>query len=149
MLIQIPLVWLLLAAAPAEQAVLAKMDKSAAAFRSMSGKIRKVTHTAIIDENSVESGIIHLKRQGTRDMRLLVDISEPDPKSYALKERKAEIYYPKIQTVQEYDLGKQSELLDQFLLSASGPRRAIFCRSTRSASRAKRPSSARIPPASS
>ena len=121
MLIQLPLVWLLLAAAPAEQAVLAKMDKSAADFRSMSGKIRKVTHTALVNDDSVESGTIRLmKRQGKGDIRLLVDISEPDPKSYALQGRKAEIYYPKIQTVQEYDLGRQSQLLDQFLLLGFG-----------------------------
>jgi len=120
MLIQLPVVWLLLAAAPAEKAVLAKMDESAAAFRSMSGKIRKVSHTAIIDYDSVESGTIRLKRQRKGDIRLLVDIGEPDPKSYALQGPKAWIYYPKIQTVQEYNLGKQSRLLDQFLLLGFG-----------------------------
>ena len=120
MLIQLPLVWLLLAAAPAEQSVLAKMDESAAAFSSMSGKIRKLTHTAVINDDSVESGTIRLKRQAKGDIRLLVDIGEPDPKSYALQGPKAEIYYPKIQTVQEYDLGKQSQLLDQFLLLGFG-----------------------------
>ncbi len=102
------------------EAVLAKMDESAAAFRSMSGKIRKVTHTAVINDDSAETGVIRLKRQGPRDIRLLVEISEPEPKSYALQGRKAEIYYPKIQTVQEYDLGKQSQLLDQFLLLGFG-----------------------------
>ncbi len=102
------------------EAVLAKMDEAAMEFRSMTGKIRKVTHTAVINDDSVESGRIHLKRQGRRGIRLLVDISEPDPKSYALQARKAEIYYPKIQTVQEYDLGKQGQLLDQFLLLGFG-----------------------------
>lgn len=112
--------WLLLAAAPAEQAVLAKMDEAAAGFRSMSGKIRKVTHTAVINDDSIDVGTICLRRQGSRDVRLLVEIGEPDPKAYALQGRKAEIYYPKIQTVQEYDLGKQSQLLDQFLLLGFG-----------------------------
>lgn len=120
MLIPVPLVWAWLAAAPAEQAVLAKMDESAAEFRSMSGKVRKVTHTAVINDDEVETGTIRLKRQGPRDIRLLVEITGHDPKSYALQGRKAEIYYPKIQTVQEYDLGKQGQLLDQFLLLGFG-----------------------------
>jgi outer membrane lipoprotein-sorting protein len=120
MLIPLSFVCALLAAAPAEQAVLDKMDESAAEFRSMSGKIRKVAHTAVINDDGVESGTIRLKRLGPRDIRLLVEIAEPDPKSYALQGRKAEIYYPKIQTVQEYDLGKQGQLLDQFLLLGFG-----------------------------
>jgi outer membrane lipoprotein-sorting protein len=122
MLIPIPLFALLLAdhAAVSRDAVLARMDEAAMEFRSMTGKIRKVTHTAIINDDSVETGVIHLKRQGRRDIRLLVNIGEPDPKSYALQGRKAEIYYPKIQTVQEYDLGKQGQLLDQFLLLGFG-----------------------------
>jgi outer membrane lipoprotein-sorting protein len=122
MLNQIPLLAMLAAAsAPVSQeAVLAKMDEAAAAFRSMTGKIRKTTHTAVINDDSVESGTIRLRRQNQRDIRLLVDIAEPDPKSYALQGRKAEVYYPKIQTVQEYDLGKQGQLLDQFLLLGFG-----------------------------
>ena len=122
MLIHIPLLAMFLAA-PAEtsrDAVLAKMDEASASFRTMTGKIRKLTHTAVINDDSIEDGIIHLKRQKQRDVRLLVDIGEPDAKSYALQGRKAEIYYPKIQTVQEYDLGKQGQLLDQFLLLGFG-----------------------------
>jgi outer membrane lipoprotein-sorting protein len=111
----------LLAAAPAEeQVVRAKMDAAAAGFRSMSGKIVKVTHTAVINDDGKESGTIWLKRLDPHDIRLLVEIAEPDPKSYALKEKKAEVYYPKIQTVQEYNLGKQGQLLDQFLLLGFG-----------------------------
>jgi len=122
MLIPVSLFAMLLAepAGLSREAVLAKMDEAAMEFRSMAGKIRKVTHTAVINDDSVESGIIHLKRQGRRGTGLLVEIGGSDPKSYALQGRKAEIYYPKIQTVQEYDLGKQGQLLDQFLLLGFG-----------------------------
>lgn len=122
MLILTSFLAVLAAAAPtvSREAVLAKMDEAAASFRSMTGKIRKTTHTAVINDDSVESGTIHLRRLNQRDIRLLVDIVEPDPKSYALQGRKAEIYYPKIQTVQEYDLGRQGQLLDQFLLLGFG-----------------------------
>jgi len=100
-------------------AVLETMDKAAASFRSMAGKLKRATHTAVINDTSEESGVIRMKRQG-KDVRVLVEVSEPDPKAYALRDRKAEIYYPKIQTVQEYDLGKHAQLLDQFLLLGFG-----------------------------
>ena len=34
--------------------------------------------------------------------------------------KKAELFYPKINTVQEYDLGKQSGMVEQFLLLGFG-----------------------------
>ena len=43
-----------------------------------------------------------LKRARARDMRMLIDFTEPDPKTVAFQGRKVEIYYPKIETVQEY-----------------------------------------------
>ncbi|MBI4874565.1 MAG: hypothetical protein HY822_08030 [Acidobacteria bacterium] len=119
-----PVVWLTLAAATSAQvsrdAVLAKMDDSAASFRSLTGKIRKLTHTAVINDDSTESGTVCLKRQGKGELHLLVEIGGQDPKSYSLRGRKAEIFYPKIQTVQEYNLGQQGQLLDQFLLLGFG-----------------------------
>ena len=99
--------------------VLQLMDRAAASFHSMTGKLHKTTHTAVIHDTSEESGAIWMKRQG-KHVRVLVEVKEPDPKSYALRDRKAEIYLPKIQTVQEYDLGKHAQLLDQFLLLGFG-----------------------------
>lgn len=96
------------------------MDQSSTSFRSMSSNIRRVAHTAVINEDNVDNGIIFLKRGKGRDLRMLVDLKEPDPKTVAFQDRKLEIYYPKIQTVQEYDVGKNKDLLEQFLLLGFG-----------------------------
>lgn len=96
------------------------MDQAAAAFRSMSSNIRRVAHTAVINENNVDTGLIYLKRARASDIRMLVELAEPDPKSVAFQNRKLEIYFPKIQTVQEYDVGKNRDLLEQFLLLGFG-----------------------------
>jgi outer membrane lipoprotein-sorting protein len=53
-------------------------------------------------------------------MRMLVEFKEPDRKSVALHDSKLEIYYPKMQTVEEYDIGQHRELLDQFFLVGFG-----------------------------
>jgi outer membrane lipoprotein-sorting protein len=100
--------------------VLAAMDRSAAAFRGMSASMKRTSYTDVIKESTVDSGSILLKRAGPREMRMLVTLTEPDPKTVALAGKKLEVYYPKIQTVQEYDLGKHRAMLDQFFLVGFG-----------------------------
>jgi outer membrane lipoprotein-sorting protein len=53
-------------------------------------------------------------------VQLYLEFSKPDPKIYAFRDRKAEVYFPKIQTVQEYDVGKQRGLVEQFILLGFG-----------------------------
>ena len=102
------------------EATFARMDEAAAGFRSMSADLRKVSHTAVINEDTIDIGVILVKRPKPRDMRMLVDIKQPDPKTAVIQGHKAEIYYPKIQTVQEFDLGKNRAMIDEFLLLGFG-----------------------------
>jgi outer membrane lipoprotein-sorting protein len=100
--------------------VLAAMDKSAAAFRDLSAKLTRQEYTAIINDTSVESGSVLMKRAGARDLRLRIEFVEPDRRTVLFEKTTARIYNPKIQTVQVYDLGKQRNLVDQFLLLGFG-----------------------------
>jgi outer membrane lipoprotein-sorting protein len=102
------------------ESVLASMDRAAAAFRSMSAEVKRLSHTAVINENTVDTGTMLLKRSKPREMRMLIDLREPDPKTVALAGKKLEIYYPKINTVQEYDVGKHRAMMDQFFLIGFG-----------------------------
>jgi len=99
-------------------AVLDRIDRAGAAFRGMSAKLRRLSHTAVINEDNVDSGTILLKRVHARDLRMLIDLTEPDPKSVAFQGHIVEIYYPKAATVQEIDVGKGKDraLLEQFFL---------------------------------
>jgi outer membrane lipoprotein-sorting protein len=102
------------------ESVLDRIDKAGADFRAMSAHVHRVSHTAVINEDNVDSGTMLLKRPKARDMRMLVDLTQPDAKTVAFQGRKLEVYYPKIQTVQEFDVGKSRELLDQFFLVGFG-----------------------------
>ena len=66
-----------------------------------------------------EAGSMLLKKQG-RELQVLIDFTKPDAKTVAFRGQKAEIFYPKLKTVQEYDLGKQRGMVDQFLLLGFG-----------------------------
>jgi outer membrane lipoprotein-sorting protein len=85
----------------------------------MTADLTRITYTKVLDEKASESGQISLKKRG-RDMQVLINFSRPDSKLVAFHGRKAEIYFPKLKTVQEWDLGKHGALIDQFLLVGFG-----------------------------
>ena len=83
--------------------------------------MQRLTHTDVINSDDIDRGTIKLKRSGSRsDLRMLIEIMEPDPKAVAVQGKKGELYYPKAHIVQEYDLGKFREWLDQFYLMGFG-----------------------------
>jgi outer membrane lipoprotein-sorting protein len=100
--------------------VLSAMDEAAGAFRDMSASLKRVDHTAIINDDSVETGTVLMQRSGPRQARLRIDFTDPDPRTVTFSGRRAEVYYPKIRTVHIYDLGQYRELVDQFLLLGFG-----------------------------
>jgi outer membrane lipoprotein-sorting protein len=99
--------------------VLERMDRAASSFKALSADVKSVQHTAVIDEDNTDLGRMLLKRS-KHDMRMLVELTQPDPKSIAIQGHKVEIYYPKRNAVEEYDIGQRRELLDQFLLIGFG-----------------------------
>ena len=101
-------------------AVLDRIDKAGFVFRGMSANVRQLSHTAVINEDNRDSGTILLKRAHPRDLRMLIDLREPDPKTVVFQGRKLEIYDPKMATVQEFDVGKERALLEQFCLLGFG-----------------------------
>lgn len=99
---------------------LARMDKAAVGFRGLTATLTKTSYTALIKESTVESGTMTLFRPKARDMRVLIEFTKPDPHAVSFQNKKAQLYMPKANVVQEYDLGKQSALVDQFLLLGFG-----------------------------
>jgi len=101
------------AVTPAE--ILARMDQAAAKFQQMTADVTHTTHTAVLDEDSVESGSLRMRRVPTGEIQGLVALTKPDAKFYSFEKRTLKIYTPKINTVQIFDLGQHGEQLDRFL----------------------------------
>lgn len=110
------------AAAPAQNlnAVLSRMDAAAPQFRSMTGNMDRLQHVAVINDDSSETATVRVHRSKTRDIRVALDFTKPDNKQVAINERKVEVYYPKANRVEEWDLGKYKSLVDQFVLLGFG-----------------------------
>lgn len=99
---------------------LARMDRSAAGFRGLTASVKVISYTALVKETSEESGQITIFRPKPRDTRMLVEFTQPSARAVAFQGRKVQMYYPKLEVVREYDLGKQASLVDQYLLLGFG-----------------------------
>lgn len=102
------------------QETFARMDRAATGFKGLTADLRKDSYNAVISDSTIDSGTLVLKRPKPHDIRMLFAVKEPDPKTVAVNGRKAEIYYPKANTVEEYDLGKYKSMVDEFLLLGFG-----------------------------
>jgi outer membrane lipoprotein-sorting protein len=104
--------------------VLSRLDSAAAGFNGMTADLTRVTYTKVLDEKDAESGTIALRKQG-KNLQGLIKLTKPDEKVVGFEGKKAEIYYPKLKVVEEYDLGKHGSLIDQFLLVGFGSGKAL------------------------
>lgn len=100
--------------------VLGRMDESAASFHGLVARLERVEHTAVINDDYKSAGELRLRRTGPKNIQVVVRYSKPDPKDWALEGNTFQMYYPKRNAVEIYDLGRQSSLIDQFLLLGFG-----------------------------
>jgi outer membrane lipoprotein-sorting protein len=97
-------------------AVLAMMDKSAADFRSLTADLEHTKYTDVVKDTSTEEGHIFVRR----DQKMRIDITKPDPRTILRVGDSLYVYTPKIKRVEEYDLGKNRLMVDQYVLLGFG-----------------------------
>jgi outer membrane lipoprotein-sorting protein len=100
--------------------ILSRMDKAAPAFRAVSADLKMTTHTAIINDTTAESGTLKMQRiKG--ETRAVLDFSgQRDARQIGFFGKIVRIYYPKLNSYQDIDVGKNSDVLNQFLLLGFG-----------------------------
>ena len=109
-------------AAPGDslQQVLARMDKAANEFKSMTAQVTYVTHTDVLNENDTETGTMTMKKVQAGEVQGRVDFTSPDPKSITFEKHRVQEYLPKLKTLQVFDLAKHGELVDKFIMLGFG-----------------------------
>jgi outer membrane lipoprotein-sorting protein len=98
----------------------ARMDKTALQLKSVVAGIKRDVHTAVINDDEIDNGTIKLKREKSHDTRMLIDFTGQDAKTVSLGESTVSVYYPKIKTVQIYEVGAKKQMVEQFLLLGFG-----------------------------
>ena len=109
-----------LAAAPVNPELLQRLDSAASRFQSMTATVTYLTHTEVIDENTTETGSVLMKRVAPGEVQGLINFTAPNQRSVTFEKRSVQIYFPKINTLQVYDLEKHGEQLDKFLMIGFG-----------------------------
>jgi len=108
-------------AAQSLNAILSRMDATAPSFKGITAKLRMVTHTAILNDDSTQNGVLHMRRLKPGEVRALINFTdEKDKHTVAFGDRTVKMYYPNLNLVQVYDLGKNAKLIDQYLLLGFG-----------------------------
>jgi outer membrane lipoprotein-sorting protein len=100
------------------EGVLAMMDKSARDFHSFTADIQHIKYTAVVQDTSTEAGQITVRR----DEKMRIEIVKPDPRTILRAGEALFVYTPKINRVEEYNLGKNRAMVDQYVLLGFGTR---------------------------
>lgn len=101
--------------------VLARMDEAAVAFKGLTADIEKVDHNEIMNDDEVEHGTIALKRLRPKEFRAFFSLTGVNPKQVAYSGHAVEIYYPKANTVDRYDVDKKyGGLFNKYMLLGFG-----------------------------
>jgi len=98
--------------------ILAQMNEAAKHLKTVVADLEYSTVTVLVNDKSTETGLLYF-RNG-KNPEILIDFQKPDQKTILFKKNKAEIYLPKSNQIQEYNLEQKSGLVQQFLLLGFG-----------------------------
>jgi outer membrane lipoprotein-sorting protein len=98
------------------EGVLSMMDKAAQDFHSLTADIEHIKYTAVVKDSSSETGQIFVRR----DDKMRIDFQKPDPRTILRNGDSLFVFTPKINRVEEYNIGKHRSFADQYLALGFG-----------------------------
>jgi len=98
--------------------ILSDMNEASKRLKTVSANLEYTKVTVLVDDKSTESGQLFFRKGKATE--ILIDFQKPERKIVLFKRNKGEIYLPKINQIQEYNLEQKSDLLQQFLLLGFG-----------------------------
>ena len=96
--------------------VLAMMDKSAKDFHTLTADIEHIKYTDVVKDTSTETGKLLVRR----DEKMRIEFFKPDRRTILRTGDSLFVFTPKINRVEEYDLGKNRDMVDQYVLLGFG-----------------------------
>jgi outer membrane lipoprotein-sorting protein len=103
------------------EAILARMDQAAPNFHAVTADVKMITYTAILSDQTTETGTLKMQRLKGNDVRAIIELSAgTDTRVIAFLGKIVRIYYPKLKAYQDYEVGKNSQVLNQYLLLGFG-----------------------------
>ena len=100
------------------EGVLGMMDKAAQDFHTLTADLEHIKYTAAVKATSTETGHIIERKDDT----LRIEFSYPDPRTILRLGDELYLFNPKMNRVEEYNLGKNKALVDQYVRLGFGTR---------------------------
>lgn len=97
------------------KSVLQELDREAKTFGSLTANIERTKVTVVVNVKSTETGFISVRGE-----KMLLELKSPDPRTVLRTGDALYVYNPGLKRVEEYNLGKHRELVDEFLLLGFG-----------------------------
>ena len=111
-----------LSSAQSVDAVLARLDQAAPSFHAMSADVQMVTFNSLLNDKTDETGPLQMQRLKPDDVRAVLEFTGAQSASpwLGFEGKTLKVYYPKLHTYQDIQVGKDSGLLNQYLLLGFG-----------------------------
>jgi outer membrane lipoprotein-sorting protein len=100
---------------PVLNSVLRKMDTASKNFHSLSADVERTKVTRVVDDRSTETGTLKV-----RGDKMVLQITAPDSRTILRTGDNLYLYNAGLKRVEEYNLGKNRGLVEQFLLLGFG-----------------------------
>jgi len=98
--------------------ILSQMNDASKRLKTLSTNLEYTKVTVLVNDKSTQSGQLFYRKGKTTE--ICIDFQKPERKILLFKKNKGEIYLPKINQIQEYNLEQNSGLVQQFLLLGFG-----------------------------
>jgi outer membrane lipoprotein-sorting protein len=95
--------------------VLRQLDMQSKTFRSLSADVERTKVTVVVNDHSTETGSLLV-----RGDKMLLQMKAPDARTILRTGDNLFVYTPGLNRVEEYNLGKNRTMVDQFLLLGFG-----------------------------
>ena len=95
--------------------VLNQIDAESRNFHSLSADVERTKVTVVVNDRSTETGTISVEAE-----KMLLELKAPDPRTILRNGDNLYVYNPGLKRVEEYNLGKHRNLVDQLLLLGFG-----------------------------
>jgi len=92
-----------------------QLDDNARDYHSMTANVDRTKVTVVVNDKSTESGKIWARGDNMR-----IELESPDSRTILRRGDRLYIYTPGLKRVEEYDLGKHRDMVDQFFLLGFG-----------------------------
>jgi len=97
------------------ESVLRQLDVQDKTFRSLSADVERTKVTVVVNDHSTETGTLLV-----RGDKMLLQMKAPDVRTVLRTGDNLYVYTPGLNRVEEYNLGKNRTMVDQFLLLGFG-----------------------------